>query len=318
MPLLTGKPLPPGGTIGIVTPASPYNTRSDVLRGIAWWEARGYHVTLAAGALDRTDYFAGSPARRAADLVDMFADPAVDAIQCLRGGFGSAEIIPLLDFASIAAHPKAFVGFSDITALHCALQRFTGLATFYGPSLTSLHDPDEAGLTGRRLLQVLSGATTGALPRNPADPFQRTLSPGRASGRLVGGCLSDLMHTLGTPWEFDLQGAIFVFEEVGSSPHSIERALLQLSQAGKLNGLRGIAIGELPGCEWNGDGGSPFPHTKTLEQVFEDRLAGLGVPVVTGFPFGHGDPFVTLPLGVQATLDGTAGTLSVDEAALAA
>src|SRR5215471_3413066 len=130
--------LPPGGTIGIVSPASPYNTYSDVLRGIAWWEAHGYHVKLAEGALERTYWSAGSPETRARDLMAMFADPEVDVIQCMRGGTGSNEVIPLLDYDEIAAHPKAFIGSSDITSLHNALLHFTGLVTFYGPSLLNV------------------------------------------------------------------------------------------------------------------------------------------------------------------------------------
>lgn len=316
MNALTGKAVPPGGTIGIASPASPYSNYSDVLKGIAWWEGRGYHVKLAEGALERTDYFAGSPERRANDLVTLFADAQVDAIQCMRGGFGSAEVIPYMDFRVIENNPKPFIGFSDITALHCAILRFTGLATFYGPSLTSVGDPALSEFTASRLLAVLAGETLGAFPRNPADPFLRVLAPGKASGRLVGGCLSDLMHTLGTAWEFNLDDAIFAFEEIGSSPHGIERALLQLSQAGKLKRVRGVVIGDLVGCEWSDGGGAPWPRTKVLEEVLADRLGHLGVPVLYGFPFGHGDHLATLPLGVQATLDADAATLEVIEPAL--
>ena len=316
MNTLTGKAVPPGGTIGIASPASPYSNYAEVLKGIAWWEGRGYHVKLAEGALERTDYFAGSPERRANDLAALFADAEVDAIQCLRGGFGSAEVIPYFDFRVIANNPKPFIGFSDITALHCAILRFTGLATFYGPSLTSLGSPALSEFTANRLLAVLAGETLGAFPRNPSDPFLRVLAPGKASGRLVGGCLSDLMHTLGTAWEFDLDDAIFAFEEIGSSPHGIERALLQLSQAGKLKRVRGIVIGDLVGCEWSDGGGAPWPRTKVLEEALEDRLGHLGVPVLYGFPFGHGEHLATLPLGVQAAIDAEAGTLEVIEPAL--
>ena len=223
---------------------------------------------------------------------------------------------PFLDFDRIVKNPKAFIGFSDITALHCALQRFSGLATFYGPSLTSVADPGFPEFSSSRMLAVLGGETIGTFPHNPQDPFIEKLAPGRASGRLVGGCLSDLIHTLGTPWEFDLEGAIFVFEEIGSSPHGIDRALLHLTQAGKLKNVCGVAIGDLTGCEFDEGGGSPFPRTKNLEEVLQARLGGLGVPVVYGFPFGHGSHFATLPLGVIATLDGDAGSLEVTEAAL--
>jgi muramoyltetrapeptide carboxypeptidase len=316
MNALLARALSAGGTIGIVSPASPYNTYSDVLRGIAWWEAHGYRVKLAEGALERKDWLAGDPETRARDLMAMFTDSSVDVIQCLRGGYGSAQIIPQLDFQVIAAHPKPFMGFSDITALHTALLRFTGLATFYGPSFTAVGEPEMSDFTAQRMLQVLGGKTTGPLPRNPDDPFVRALAPGKASGRLVGGCLSDLLFTMGTPWEFNLDDAIFVFEEVGSSPHGIDRALLQLNQAGKFERVKGVVIGDLTGCEWNDGGGSPWPHTKTLEEMLEERLSVLGVPVIYKLPFGHGTHMATFPLGVQATLDASTCTLEVTEPAL--
>ncbi|HEY7417301.1 MAG TPA: LD-carboxypeptidase, partial [Ktedonobacteraceae bacterium] len=313
---LRGLALPSGGTIGVVAPASSYNIYSDVLRGIAWWEAKGYRVKLAENALQRTNWTAGSPEQRASDLMAMFTDPGVDVIQCLRGGCGSAEIIPLLDFQIIAEHPKPFIGFSDITALHCALLHL-GMATFYGPSLT-IFDPSvsETDFTARHMLKMLGGETTGDFPRSPDDPFVRALAPGKASGRLVGGCLSDLMHTMGTPWEINLDDAIFVFEEVGTSPHHIDRMLLQMSQAGKLKPVRGVVVGDLTDCEWSDGGGAPWPHTKTLEEVLEDRLKPLGIPVVSSFPFGHGPHKATLPLGVQATLDAETCTLTITEPAL--
>lgn len=314
---LRGFALPAGGTIGIVAPGSPYAKYTDVLRGIAWWEARGYHVKLAKNALQRTNWTAGSPEQRASDLMEMFTDPEVDVIQCLRGGCGTAEVVPLLDFQTIARHPKPFLGFSDITDLHCAFQRFTGLATFYGPTLTLLDTSlAEDDFSARHMLQTLSGQAATAFPRSPADPFAYALAPGKASGRLAGGCLSNLVYTIGTPWEIDLDGAIFAFEEIGSSPHTIDRALLQLSQIGKLQQVRGVVIGDLTDCEWNGDGGSPWPHTKTLAEVLEDRLKPLGVPVVPLFPFGHDSYNATLPLGVQATLDAETCTLTIDEPAL--
>lgn len=314
MNLRKGRALPPGGTIGIVTPASPYNQYSDVLKGIAWWEARGCTVKLAEHALERTDYTAGSPEHRAQDLMAMFADPDVSVVQCLRGGYGSAQMIPHVDFQVIAAHPKPFIGFSDITALHCALLRFANLVTFYGPSLTL--GPVMSEFTEKQMFKALKGEAVGEYPKHPDDPFVFKIAGGRSTGRLVGGCLSDLLYTMGTPWEFDLDGAIFFFEEVGSSPHTIDRALLQLTQAGKFNGVRGIVIGELKGCEWDDGDGSPFPHTKVLEDVLADRLGALGVPVIYGLPFGHGDQFATLPTGVLATIDGDAGTLTITELAL--
>jgi muramoyltetrapeptide carboxypeptidase len=166
------------------------------------------------------------------------------------------------------------------------------------------------------MLAVLGGQTTGPIPAEPEDPFVRPLAPGVASGRLVGGCLSNLLSTMGTPWELNLDGAIFLFEEVGSSPHHIEAMLLQLAQAGKLAGVRGVVVGDLDGCEWSDGGGAPWPHTKTLEEVLEERLGALGVPVLYPLPFGHGGRLATIPLGVQATLDAGARSLTVTQPAL--
>lgn len=308
------RPVPPGSTIGVVSPGSPPETRAEVLRGVSWWESNGYHVKLAAGALEKADFHAGGPDIRARDLQDAFADPEIDAIQCMRGGYGSAQIIPLLDFEAIARTPKPFVGFSDITALHAALFRFSGLATFYGPDLTSFGRPGVSALTVNRFLQVLSGNTTGPVPEDRDRLTVIAIVAGKASGRLIGGCLSDLTHSIGTRWEPDLRGGIFFFEETGRAPIQIDRALLHLEQVGKFDGVQGIVVGELAGCEWYD--WTSTPRAKTLEDVLLDRLGRLGVPVLYGLPLGHGASLATLPLGVRATVDAEALTLTIDEPAL--
>lgn len=314
MDALIGRAAPPGSTIGVVTPGSPAETRAEVDRGIAWWEAQGYRVKLAAGALEQADWHAGSPEVRARDLQAAFDDPEIDAIQTMRGGYGSAQVIPLLDMEKITRSPKAFIGLSDITALHVALNR-AGLATFYGPSLTMVGNPSPNALTTERLLRVLAGQTTGAVPPDSDRLNLIGLAPGRASGRLLGGCLVDFIYTIGTPWEVDLDGAIFFFEETGSAPIRIDRALLYLEQIGKLRGIRGVVVGELPGCEWYEWQSSP--RSKTLEDVLVGRLGGLGVPILYGLPLGHGASLSTLPLGVEATVDADAMTLTIDQPALA-
>ena len=306
--------VPPGSTIGIVTPGSPPETRAEVQRGIAWWESNGYRVKLMPGALAQSDWHAGSPEVRAGDLQAAFADPEIDAIQTMRGGYGSAQVIPLLDFDAIAETPKVFVGLSDITALHVALLARAGLATFYGPSLTMFGTPSPSAFTTDRFLRVLAGETTGAVPEDRDRLTVISIAGGRASGRLVGGCLVDFIYTIGTPWEADLDGAIFFFEECNTAPIGIDRALLYLEQVGKLEGVRGIVVGELAGCEWYEHTSSP--RSKTLENVLEDRLGGLGIPVLYGLPLGHGASLATLPLGVEATVDAESLTLTIDEPAL--
>ena len=161
---LFGRPLPEGGTIGVAAPASPFESRSDILRSVEWWESRGYRVKLAEHVLARDDYLAGDARDRAADLAALFADPEVDVVQCLQGGYGSAELLPFLDFDVIAANPKPFVGFSDITALHVAIRQRTGLATFYGNGLLGMGDAETTSFSKERLLDVLRGNGAGKVP----------------------------------------------------------------------------------------------------------------------------------------------------------
>ena len=311
---LLGRAAPPGSTIAIVTPGSPPESRAEVERGVAWWESKGYRARLAPGALEQAEWHAGSPEVRARDLQWAFADPEIDAVQTMRGGYGSAQVIPLLDFDAIREQPKAFFGISDITALHAALLGGADLATFYGPSLTMVGSPSPPSFTTDRFLRVLAGETVGLVPEDRDRLTVISIAGGAASGRLVGGCLGDVIYTLGTPWELDLDGAIFFFEDVGNAPIRIDRALLYLEQCGKLAGVRGVVVGELAGCEWYDYTSSP--RSKTLEEVLAGRLGGLGVPVLYGLPLGHGATMATLPLGVRATVDADARTLTIDEPAL--
>ena len=234
---LFGKPLPDGGTIGVAAPASPYESRSDVLRSVEWWESQGYGVKLAPHVLARDDFVAGDARDRAADLGALFADPEVDVVQCLQGGYGSAQVIPHLDFDAIAAGPKPFIGFSDITALHVAIRQRTGLATFYGNGLLGMGDPQTSAFSKKRLLAVLRGGGAGEVPPSPDDPFLRVIRGGTVTAPLVGGCLWLLMQTLGTPWEIDLDGAILFFEDTHLPPYYLDGILTQLAHAGKLDGV---------------------------------------------------------------------------------
>lgn len=312
-----GKPLADGGTIGVAAPASPYDSRSEVLRGVEWWESHGYRVKLAAGIWERDDYVAGDAAARARDLNSLFGDPEVDVVQVLQGGFGSAQTIPHLDFDVIAANPKPLVGFSDITALHVAIRQRAGLATVYGNGLAGVGSPDATSFSKERLLDVLRGGGAGLVPPNPDDPWLRTIGGGKVTAPLVGGCLWLLMQTMGTPWEIDLDGAILFFEDVHSPPYYIDGNLVQLQQAGKLDNVAGVVVGQMEKCDW-GDVRqvSDWARSRSIEDVLEERLEPLGVPVLYGLPLGHGKHLAALPLGVTCTLDADARTLTVDEPAL--
>jgi muramoyltetrapeptide carboxypeptidase len=314
-----GRLLPEGGCIGVPAPASPFENRSDLLRGVEWWQARGYRVKLADGIEARDSYVAGDPAgdpkSRARDLEAMFADPEVDVVQCLTGGFGSMQLVPDLDFQLVADHPKAFCGYSDITAVYVALRQRAGLATFYGPHLMTMGWTQVSDLARERLLAVLAGGGTGPVPADPDDPYVRPLPGGRATGPLAGGDLWLLCQTMGTPWEVELEGAILFFEEVDAPPWYVDGMLTQLGQAGKLAGVVGVAVGDMERCDWS-EQRPEWPRTKSLEQVLEEHLEPLGVPVLYGLPIGHARHLATLPLGVPATLDADARTLTVDRPAL--
>ncbi len=313
---LFGRPLPEGGTIGVAAPASPYESRSDILRGVEWWEAHRYRVKLSEHVLARDDFVAGDARDRAADLMSLFADPEVDAIQCLQGGYGSAQVIPYLDFEAIAANPKPFIGFSDITALHVAIRQRTGLATFYGNGLLGVGDPETTAFSKERLLAALRGQGAGEVPKNPDDPYTRPIRGGRITAPLVGGCLWLLMQTLGTPWEIDLDGAIFFFEDYYLPPYQADGILTQLAHAGKLAGVRGVVVGDMEKCDW-GDHPRGWPRTRSIEDVLEVHLEPLGVPVLYKLPLGHGKHLATIPLGVTATLDADARTLTIEQSGLA-
>lgn len=312
------RPLPSGGTIGVAGTSSPWEQRSDVDRALRWWQSRGYRVRLGSGVYDRDTYLAGDAKTRARDLTAMFEDPEVDAVQSLGGGFGASEVVPLLDMAAIAANPKPFVGYSDVTALHVAIRRATGLVTFYGPNFLTMSDPERTDFTRDGLLRAFTSTEAlGAVAPRPDDPYVGAMGSGRATAPLVGGCLWLLRETLATPWEVDLDGSILFFEDVWCPPYQVDGMLLQLANAGKLDGVVGVVVGEMAHCE---DKLFPEPwlQGRSMEDVFEARLQPLGVPVVFNLPLGHGKHLATIPLGVTATVDADARTLVIEDPALEA
>ncbi|HJR99128.1 MAG TPA: LD-carboxypeptidase [Actinomycetota bacterium] len=307
-----GAPLPPGGTIGVCSPSGPYYNRSDIERPVEWWQDRGFRVRLSDGVWAQDDYVAGAPDQRAADLNAMFADPEVDVIQVLWGGTGAMQILEHLDYDVIAANPKALMGYSDITNLHVAIRQRTGLATFHGPGLGSMGIPERTAFTWDSALDALMKGGAGEVPRDPDDPYVRTIAPGRVSAPIVGGNLFTLVHLIGTPFEPELDGAILFFEEVHEPTYVIEVHLEQLRLAGKLDRIAGVVIGEMKDCGWS-EHRPETPRDRSLEDAFERHLAGLGVPVLYKLPLGHGKHLASMPLGVAVTLDADDRTLTIDE-----
>ena len=307
-----GAPLPDGGTIGVSAPSGPYFNRSDVLRPKEWWESKGYRVKLLDGVWAKDDYVAGPAEARAADLCGLFADPDVDVIQVLWGGTGAMELLPFLDYDLIAEHPKALMGFSDITNLHVALRQETGLATFHGPGLGSMGIPERTAFTWDSAMNALRDGGAGPVPPDPDDPYVRSIVGGHVTAPIVGGNLFTMVHLMGTPWEPVFDGSILFFEEVDEPPYVIEIHLRQLRLAGKLDGVVGVVVGEMKDCDWR-ESRPKDPRTRSLEDVLELSLGPLGVPVLYKLPLGHGKHLATIPLGVEATLDADARTLSIGQ-----
>jgi muramoyltetrapeptide carboxypeptidase len=307
-----GKPLPAGGTVGVCAPSGPYFNRSDVLRGVEWWEAKGYRVVVRDGVWAQDDYVAGRPEDRAADLNGLFADPDIDVIQVLWGGTGAMDVLPHLDYAMIAEHPKALMGISDITNLHIALRQDAGLATFHGPGLGSMGIPERTAFTWDSALEAFTNGAAGIVPSDPDDPYVRAIAPGTASGPVVGGNLFTFVHLMGTPWDPVLDGSILFFEEVDEPPYIIEIHLRQLRLAGKLDAVKGVVVGEMKNCDWSEER-PESPRTRSIEDVLERCLCPLGVPVLYKLPLGHGKHLATIPLGVTGTLDTDARTLEICE-----
>ncbi len=304
-----------GDLIGIAAPASPPPDSRNIDRGVAALEAMGFKVRLAPNARKRWGYLAGSDRDRAGDLMALFADPSVKAILCVRGGYGVARLLPLLDFGLIRTHPKILVGYSDITSLHCALLRRANLISFHGPMLNS--DFAHARLprfTRESFLRTL-GVTAGSGPLwcgDVAEGYRRptvaVLHPGVARGQLVGGNLTLLCASLGTPWQPPFRGRILFFEDVNEKPYGVDRMLTQLLNAGLLQQVAGIAVGINKNCR-DPKASRSREYRQTVEDVIRERLLPLGVPLVLGLPFGHLAWNATLPVGATVELDANHGRL---------
>jgi muramoyltetrapeptide carboxypeptidase len=308
--------LPRGGTIGVVAPSSPTPRDSDIERLRRWAGAHELRIKVFPHATDRWAYLAGADRERAADLTAAFADAEVDAVLALRGGTGGWRMVPHVDYAVVRTNPKPFCGYSDITALHLAIAKEADLVTFYGPSSGSLIGRNASSYTQRHFLRALtSPEPLGEVEPDPDDPFTWSITGGVAEGSLRGGCLTLLVQSLGTPWEVDWRGCIVFFEDVDEEPHRIDGYLTQLALAGKLDGVAGIVVGEHADCgprEFR----PAYPYGAfSVEEVYRQHLAPLGIPVMVGLPCGHGRHLATLPLGVRARLDADACTLELVEAA---
>ncbi|WP_084958261.1 S66 peptidase family protein [Thermoactinospora rubra] len=288
----------PGDTVAVVCPSGPADPLR-LRRGVRLLESLGLKVVVGEHALERgtpegLGYLAGSDAGRAADLQAAWCDPAVTAVFCARGGYGTTRLLDLLDWEAMrAAGPKVLIGSSDITALHHVFGVEFGVPTLHGPMPACSTLSDEDGpepLTWASLQAALFGE-----PQPVAGTM--ALAPGRAEGVLAGGNLSLLAALCGTRYQPSFDGKIAFLEDVGEEPYRVDRMLTQLLQAGAFDGVRGIVLGSWVGC------GDPYP-------VLRDRLLPLGVPILAGLPVGHGSPQMSVWFGALGSFDTESCSLS--------
>jgi muramoyltetrapeptide carboxypeptidase len=282
--------LQPDDTVGIVAPASGFN-RERFLAGCERLRQMGYRPFYFDSIFDRDLYFAGSVQRRARELEEMFERDEVRAVLCARGGYGCNYLLEAVDIAKVAAHPKIFVGASDVTTLLTWFLDAAGLVTFHGPMVEkSIASPDGVDQAS------WSAATSSAEPWQIVSDMQ-PLVRGTAEGVLYGGCLSLLVESLGTAYEIRTDGTVLFLEDVNAKPYQVDRMLMHLKLAGKLDGVRGLIFGEMLDCRQSAD--QPY----TLQEVITRVVGDLGIPVAFGLRSGHVTRAnITLPLGVRAKL----------------
>ncbi|MCL5262721.1 MAG: LD-carboxypeptidase [Acidobacteria bacterium] len=291
-PILKPRALAPDARIAIIAPAS--SAREERLTaGIAAIQNRGFRVALATHANGKhAPYFSASVENRLRDLTESFANPEVDAIFCIRGGYGSNYLLPNLPLHQIQTHPKPFFGYSDLTAVQTWLLDQTGLVAFHGPMVAADFDRP-AGIDD----PSFHAAITGGLVHAGPDQGLRTLRPGAARGVVYGGCLSILTASLGTPYAPQTEGKLLFLEDVAAKPYQVDRMLRQMILAGKFEGVQGFIFGEMLDCV------SPGAESDLIERVILDVLADFHVPIAFGLRSGHvSRGNVTLPFGIEAEL----------------
>ncbi len=313
------KRLAQGDTVELVAPANATFNTIDLQIAKESLEALGFKVKIGAHLLDRHGYLAGDDTSRANDINKAFADPAVAAVHAIRGGWGSARLLPYLDFDAVRRNPKILIGYSDITALLLSIHAKTGLVTFHGPIGLGRWDSYSLDYYKRVLFggeQVTYSNKQGLSDRNALVQTEfrtQTITPGKARGRLVGGNLTVMTTILGSPYLPDWENTILFTEDVHEDFYRIDRMLTQLKLAGVLGKIKGFVFGSCSEC---GPGDGNY-GALTLEEIFADHIKPLGVPAWQGAMIGHSQPQWTLPLGVEVEIDAGKGTLTLLESPVA-
>jgi muramoyltetrapeptide carboxypeptidase len=300
--MLHPERLQSGDMVGIIAPAGPVDM--DKLRkGMCQLEKMGLRVQLGRNIHRRRGYLAGTDEERLADFHEMINDPAIKAIIFARGGYGTGRLAAMVDYVAIENNPKIIWGYSDITYLHTAIRQRTDLITFHGPMVASDMGKDDFDERSAAMLKQLF-TPTGIVYSCDISPLN-IHAPGEAAGTLVGGNLSVLVSTIGTPFEIDVQDKILLIEDVGEEPYRVDSMLNQLRLTGKLTQAAGIVVGDFanPNTRIN--------FARTIRQVFDDYFHRLPCPVISGFKMGHCLPNIGVPLGAEAVLSSKRKTLVI-------
>jgi muramoyltetrapeptide carboxypeptidase len=300
-----------GDRVAVVAPAGPLQAIA-LEPGLGLLESWGLEPVLGASARTQHGFLAGNDDERLTDLQRAFDDDSVRGVFCVRGGYGVERVVDRLDLSGLRRHPKAVVGYSDITALHLLLRQRLDLVSFHGPVVARRWDDD--GWTAAQLrTAIMEQAPLGVLPHPPDYPPIETLVPGVVDAPLAGGNLTMLASSLGTPTALQARGCLLVLEDVHEPPYRIDHLITQLRRAGVLQEVAGVIVGDCVRC----DAGPDDPPSPAVRDVFAEAMVELGIPSVYGVACGHGARQLTLPLGVPARLDAAAGTLTVLESATA-
>lgn len=299
--MIAPPPLQAGDTIAIVAPASISKKEGEIAACVHMLEVKGFKVKLAENLESQWGNFCGFDAERANGIMDAFQDTQVKAIWCLRGGYGSGRILGELDYDVIRQNPKIFIGMSDITALHVALNQKANLITYLGPNANFIFATDQDhSFAEEHAWKVLLGDQETLIFEGG-----ETLVSGCGKGELTGGNLALLAAHVGTPWQIETKGKILLLEEVNEFTYRIDRMLCQLKQAGLLDDLAGLILSSWSGCD------PQHPMDFELEQVLKNYFQDAPYPVLLEFPSGHIEDQVTLPLGQEVELDADLKTLKI-------
>lgn len=288
-----------GDTIGLIAPGS-YITENQLKESVENLEKLGFKVKYTSSILNKYGYLAGSDIERTKDIHSMFIDNEVKAIVAVRGGYGCARLLPLLDFELIKNNPKILIGYSDITSLLYGIYSQTGLVCFHGPVGTSTFN--DYSVEHFKKILMYPSPNYRMLSSSEEENQIIVINQGITEGELVGGNLSIIVSMIGTEYDIDTRGKIIFLEDIGEEPYRIDRMLTQMKQSGKFDNCAGIALGVFKDCDVKKEN-PEFKNSLTLMQVFKDRLGNLNVPVIYGLSFGHITNKFTLPFGVKAKLD---------------